>query len=79
MEIRRVSNFVYDVFQGKQWGTHSRIRQTKQGVYVMFGEKLSHRLLKELSSILAPNMPINYGQTLDGTVINCQILASMGK
>lgn len=79
MEIRRISPFVYDVFTGKQWGTHSRVRQTRQGVYVMSGERLPHRVLKALADILAPNMPVNYGQTLDVTVQNCQMLASMGK
>lgn len=77
MEFRRVAANVYDVFQGTQWGTHSRVRQTRNGVYVMQGEKLPHRTLKWLNSVLAPNMPINYGQPQEQTIYNCQVLSEL--
>lgn len=77
MEFRRVAANVYDVFQGTQWGTHSRVRQTKTGVYVMSGEKLPHRVLKWLNSVLAPNMPINYGMPQEQTIQHCRVLADL--
>ena len=79
MEIRRVDHRTYDVFQGKQWSTWTRVRQSRHNTYVLGGEKLGHQLLHFLHSILAPNMPVNYGQFLETTLHNCQVLASMRK
>lgn len=79
MEIRRVDHNTYDIFTGRQWGTHTRVRKAKHNTYVVSGEKITHGLLKFLHSILAPNMPINYNQGLEITLSNCQVLAAMGK
>jgi hypothetical protein len=79
MEIRRVDNNTYDVFQGRQWGTHTRVRKGRTNTYVLLGEKLPKGLLKFLHDILAPNMPVNYGQGLEVTLNNCATLAAMRK
>ena len=36
--IRRIDRNTYDVFVGKQWGTHSRIRQGRSSTFVLAGE-----------------------------------------
>jgi hypothetical protein len=79
MEIRRIDFNTYDVFQGRQWDTHTRVRKGKHNTYVLLGEKLPKSLLKFLNDILAPNMPINYGQGLEITLNNCAVLAAMRK
>lgn len=78
IEVRRVNANTYDVFLGKQWVDHSRIRQTKHATFVVSGNKLHRNVLRELHEVLAPNMPVNYGQNFVQTVFNCQVLASMG-
>lgn len=78
MEIRRVDHNTYDVFQGRQWGTWTRVRKGRNNTYALGGEKLPKALLKFLHDILAPNMPINYGQNLETTLHNCHVLADMG-
>lgn len=79
MEIRRLDHNTYDFFQGAQWGTWSRVRKGKHNTYLLGGEKLSKGMLRFLHDILAPNMPINYGQPLEVTLHNCQTLAAMRK
>ena len=74
MEIRRVSPYIYDVFHGNQWSTHSRVRQTKRNTYVVSGEKMGHAELRNLHEILHPTMPINYGLTVEQTLEHNQIL-----
>lgn len=78
MEIRRIDNNTYDVFMNTQWDEHSRVRKGRSSTYVVSGNKLPHALLKELHGILAPNMPINYGQGLLQTLDNCHILHQQG-
>lgn len=70
MEMRRLDRNTYDVFLGNQWSTWVRVRQGKGGTYRIAGQKVDHRLLKELDSILAPNMPITYGQTTEEMLHN---------
>lgn len=77
MEIRRIAPHVYDVFFNKQWDEHSRVRQGRSSTFVVSGNKLPHPVLKELHSLLAPNMPVNYGQSVEQTVNNCAVLAGM--
>jgi hypothetical protein len=69
--IRRIDRNTYDVFVGKQWGTHSRIRQGRSSTFVLAGEKLPYGFLKHLHNTLAFNMPINYGQPHETTLVNC--------
>ena len=64
MEARRVDNNTYDIFIGKQWGTWVRVRQNRHNTYRVGGNKVDHAFLKELHEILAPNMPITYGQDM---------------
>jgi hypothetical protein len=70
-EIRRVDYNTYDVFTGNQWGSHSRVRQGRSSAYVMHGERLPYGFLKHLHANLASNMPINYNQPHETTLINC--------
>jgi len=69
--IRRIDARTYDVFVGNQWSTHSRVRQGRSSTFVAQGERLPYAFLKHLHHILAPNMPINYGQSHETTIDNC--------
>jgi len=69
--IRRIDNNTYDVFTGKQWGTHTRVRQGRSSTFVLAGERLPYNFLKHLHGVLAPNMPINYNQPHEQTLTNC--------
>lgn len=79
LEIRRVDHRTYDVFFGNQWDDWARVRQGKHNTYVIAGNvKVGHHDLKDLHHILAPNMPINYGQRPEDTIRNCQVLSQLG-
>ena len=69
IEARRVDNNTFDLFFGKQWGDHARVRKGRMGVYRLSGIRVDHETLKQLDAILAPNMPITYGQDL-GTMFH---------
>lgn len=69
IELRRVGPYIYDLFQGNQWSTWSRVRKGRSSTFVMAGEKLPHSLLKDLDGILHPRFPIN-NQPLHITVNN---------
>ena len=70
-EIRRAGARTYDVFTGNQWDTWSRVQQGRSSTFIQAGEKLPYGFLKHLHGVLAPNMPINYGQSHDTTLTNC--------
>jgi len=74
MEARRLNNNTYDIFQGKQFSAcgsgWSRVRQGKHNTYVVAGEKVDHSTLRWLHSVLAPNMPITPGQSMEQMVHN---------
>lgn len=70
MEFRRIDNNTYDVFLGTQWSSWVRVRQGRNGTYRLSGQWVDHNLLRELDSILAPNMPISYGQTAEEMLHN---------
>jgi hypothetical protein len=70
MEFRRIDRNTYDMFQGKGWDNHSRVRQGRNGTYVVSGEKLPRQQLRELDEVLHPTMPITYGQTVDQMLVN---------
>lgn len=74
IEARRVDKNTYDLFFGKQWSDHARVRQGKFGVYRVSGMKVDHETLKALDHILAPNMPITYGQDLETMFRNNQAI-----
>lgn len=79
MEIRRLDRNTYDVFFGNQWTDWVRVRQARSNTYVIGGSiKVGHSELRHLHNVLAPNMPINYGQRIEDTIRNCEVLASMG-
>ena len=64
MEARRIDRNTYDVFFGTGWNNHVRVRQGRENTYRIGGGRITHPKLKELHSVLAPNMPITYGQTI---------------
>lgn len=42
IEARRVDKNTYDLFFGKQWSDHARVRQGRMGVYRISGMKVDH-------------------------------------
>lgn len=70
-EARRIDRNTFDIFIGKQWGTWTRVRQGRNGTYVIAGQKVDHQTLRELNELVAPNMPITYGQDMHTTLHNC--------
>ena len=74
MEARRIDRNTYDVFFGKQFSPDgsgwSRVRQGRNSTYVLVGEKVDHPTLRWLHSVLAPNMPITYGQSIETMLHN---------
>jgi hypothetical protein len=70
MEARRLDRNTYDIFMGAQWTDWTRVRQGRTGTYRIAGQKVDHAVLKELNDILAPNMPITYGQDMHTMVRN---------
>ena len=69
-EVRRLDNWTYDVFRGKGWDDHVRIRQGRSSTYRLSGSRISKPDLHELHDVLAPNMPTNYGQSVDQLLSN---------
>jgi hypothetical protein len=67
MELRRLSWNTYDLFMGNGFENHSRIRQSKTGVYVMSGQHLPKHVLRELDNTLFNNFPITPGICLEET------------
>ncbi len=70
MEIRRIDNNTYDVFQGNGWDNWTRVRKGRSSTYGVAGQRVNHALLKDLHSVLHPRFPINYGAQLEQTVHN---------
>lgn len=68
MEARRLDRNTYDIFFGKQFSPDglgwSRVRQGRNSTYVLAGERVDHSTLKYLHNVLAPNMPVTYGQDI---------------
>lgn len=52
--IRRVSRNVFDVFEGKQWSSWSRLKAGRNGVYVAQGERLPYSTTKALAAAINP-------------------------
>ena len=69
-EVRRVDRFTYDLFVGKGWDNHVRIRQGRSSTYRLSGNRISKPDLHDWHEVLAPNMPINYGQTVEELLFN---------
>jgi hypothetical protein len=70
MELRRIDNNTYDLFQGKGWDNHTRVRKGRSSTFVVTGEKLPRQELKQLHEVLHPTMPISYGQPLNEMLHN---------
>ena len=52
--VKRVGFNTFDVFQGKQWGTWSRLRSGRNGVYVAQGERLGHDTTQAVAAAINP-------------------------
>jgi len=79
IEARRVDHNTYDIFFGKQWSDHARVRQGRSSTYRLSGMKVDHMTLKYLDTILAPNMPITPGQLLEEMVRNNNAITPRGR
>lgn len=69
-EARRVDRFTYDLFRGKGWDNHVRVRQGRSSTYRLSGQRISKPELHDLHTVLAPNMPVTYGQTMEQMLLN---------
>jgi hypothetical protein len=80
MEARRLDNNTYDIFFGTQFSPDghgwSRVRQGRNGTYRIGGEWVDHQTLRELDNLLAPNMPITYGQDMHTMAANCRAIVA---
>jgi hypothetical protein len=76
MEARRIDRNTYDIFYGKGWDNHVRIRQGRESTYRIGGGRITHPELKELNEVLAPNMPITYGQTMQQMLHNVDAIVN---
>ncbi len=70
MELRRIDNHTYDVFEGKGWDNHVRVRKGRSSTYRVSGGRIARPTLHWLDDVLAPNMPITYGQTVHSMLSN---------
>lgn len=70
IEARRIDNNTYDLFIGNQWSDWIRVRRGRSSTYRLAGIRVEHALLKWLHDVLAPNMPITYGQDMNTMLIN---------
>jgi hypothetical protein len=70
VEARRINRNTYDLFFGKGWDNHTRVKQGKMSTYRVGGNHISKPELKDLHDVLAWNMPITYGQTVDEMLNN---------
>lgn len=52
--VRRVSRNVFDVFEGKQWSSWSRLKAGRNGVYVAQGGRLPYAVTKALANGINP-------------------------
>lgn len=54
----KVDHRTFDIFEGKQWSSWSRLKSGKQGVYVTGGEKLPFKTVKAIASQINPKESI---------------------
>ena len=52
--IRKVDSRRFDVFEGNQWSSWSRLRGGKKGVFVSDGLSLPYHVVKYLASQINP-------------------------
>lgn len=75
IEARRIDNNTYDLFLGTQWSDWIRVRRGRSSVYRLAGMRVEHSLLKWLHDVLAPDMPITYGQDMNTMLVNMNAIA----
>lgn len=69
-EIRRVTRNIYDVFSGKGWDNWSRLKQGRIGTFVQGGNRMTFSELRDWDEVLAPDIPITYGQPVEEMLFN---------
>lgn len=70
VEARRIDRNTFDLFFGNQWSSWTRVRCGRNGLYRIAGEKVDHATLRELEGMVAHDMPITYGQSVQRTFHN---------
>ena len=58
--VRRVNQSTFDVFEGKQWGSWSRLKGNHFGVYVQKGIRQPHSVVKALTSMINPGLEAQF-------------------
>jgi len=76
MELRRIDAHTYDVFEGKGWDNHVRVRKGRSSTYRVSGGRVARPTLHFLDEVLAPNMPITYGQDINTMLNNINAIVS---
>lgn len=74
MDVRRIDHNTFDVFTGKGWDNHTRIRVGRSSTYRIGGNHLPNQEFKGISELLAANMPITYGQSQETSFTACGFL-----
>ncbi len=69
-EVRRLDRFTYDIFRGKGWDDHVRVHQGRSSTWRVSGGRISKPELRDWHDVLAPNMPVTYGQTVEQMLFN---------
>ncbi len=54
--IRKLDARRFDVFEGKQWSTWSRLKSSRKGVFVEKGLSLPYNIIKALADNTNPNL-----------------------
>ena len=75
MELRRTDNkYEFDCFYGNGWDNWARVHKGRSSTYQVAGQKLSKAELKWLHDILAPDIPITYGQSVEEMLFNFSVM-----
>ena len=56
-QVNRLNKNTFDIFEGKQWGSWTRLRGGKNGVYIADGLKLPRPLVRAVAGKINPKLP----------------------
>ena len=54
--VIRAGYNIFDVFEGKQWSSWSRLKSGRHDVYVAAGDRLPHPVTKALAAAINPKL-----------------------
>lgn len=54
--IRKLDNRRFDVFEGNQWSSWSRLKGSRKGVFVSDGLSLPYAVVKQLAAQINPSL-----------------------